>query len=121
MRFCKEKKKEFYTQDFEELWEAYKPVKTSDGHISSKGGKIDAFKAYKKALKIASFQEIKTGVLGYLKDCQKNDRYVSMLSTCLNKGQWEDFKDYKENPIEAYLERQIEIEKSRKNGEFLNV
>ena len=77
-----------YSPEFEELWKLYKPSSTSDGHISPKGAKPDAYKAYCKAKKQADAETIKTGVLVYLQSCKETDTYTSHLSTCLNKGYW---------------------------------
>jgi hypothetical protein len=81
-------KTQIYSPEFEELWKLYKPSSTSDGHISPKGAKPDAYKAYCKAQKQADAETIKTGVLVYLQSCKETDTYTSHLSTCLNKGYW---------------------------------
>ena len=47
-----------YSPEFEELWKLYKPSSTSDGHISPKGAKPDAYKAYCKAQKQADAETI---------------------------------------------------------------
>lgn len=117
-----EKNKKEYSSDFEELWSLYKPSSTSDGHISPKGAKPDAYKAYCKAKKQADAETIKTGVLVYLQSCKETDTYTSHLSTCLNKGYWV----IDENDISLQRKKQqVEIEnrilKNQLNREKQNV
>lgn len=111
-----------YSPEFEELWSLYKPSLTSDGHISPKGAKPDAYKAYCKAKKQADAETIKTGVLVYLQSCKETDTYTSHLSTCLNKGYWV----IDENDISLQRKKQqVEIEnrilKNQLNRERQNV
>ena len=55
-----------------------------------KVGKLAAQKAFEKALKSATPQEIFEGVTRYLRDCGSDPKFITHPSTWLNQGRWMD-------------------------------
>ena len=95
---------------FEDFWSKYTPIRTSDGFVA-KGNKQLAQKAFKKALKGASYETIIRGLQQYLTFCRENNRYTKQASTWLNKRGWED--DYGSSQA-------IQAEGRRGGSSFLN-
>ena len=94
-------RKNHIEDNFNELWSIYKPYKTNSGRVVNKGGRTDALRAYKNALKRGTHEEIKRGIYGYLKSCKENDTLSAMFSTFLNKDYWEEFKTFRCPEIDA--------------------
>jgi hypothetical protein len=68
------------TDTFTDFWSAY----------PRKVGKVDALKAYIKALKIATAEEILEGVKRYAQDPNRELEFTAHPATWLNRGSWND-------------------------------
>lgn len=69
--------------EFAAFWSAY-PRRTA---------KIDAMKAYVKARKLASAEDILSGVARYKRHLPDEVRYICHPATWLNQGRWMDEED----------------------------
>lgn len=58
-----------------------------------KVGKLDAMRAYAKARRIASHDEIMAGVENYKRHLPDEARFIPHASTFLNQGRWMDEYD----------------------------
>ena len=72
--------KDDHDQEFSTFWLMY----------PRKVGKLAAQKAFEKALKSATPQEIFEGVTRYLRDCGSDPKFITHPSTWLNQGRWMD-------------------------------
>ena len=72
--------KDDHDQEFSTFWLMY----------PKKFGKLAAQKAFEKALKSATPQEIFEGVTRYLRDCGSDPKFITHPSTWLNQGRWMD-------------------------------
>lgn len=72
--------------DFDAFWSLY----------PRKVGKLDAMKAYEKARRLASAEDILAGVHQYRLHLPEEMRYVAHPATWLNAGRW--FDEY-ERPV----------------------
>jgi hypothetical protein len=81
-------KNSVYDEDFEGFWKAY--PKRDGGNP-----KPDAFKAWKRAVKKASVEEIMRGVEGYRKHCDEKNKtgteFVKQSASWLNGELWTSF------------------------------
>ena len=66
---------------FDEFWELY----------PRKVGKLDAIKAFDKAIKLATIHVIREGARKFRANCAgKDPQYIPHPATWLNAGRWED-------------------------------
>ena len=97
---------------FEQFWEKYFPVKTSNG-MTSKGSTDMAKIEYKKLLKKYTHNQIMETMKKYLKFCQENNQKTKMVYGFLKHN----FKEFVEDDYKAYIVaktgKQTEAEKSR--------
>jgi hypothetical protein len=70
-------------EDFTAFWAAY----------PRRVGKLDALKAYEKARKVDSAENIMAGVERYKQHLPDEARFVCHPATWLNKGRWMDEED----------------------------
>jgi len=97
---------------FDEFWQNYFPVRTSNG-MTSKGSKDMANTEYKKLLKVYTHDQIIEATKKYLKFCQENNQKTKMVYGFL-KHNFEEFaKDDCKTYIVAKTGKQTEAEKSR--------
>ena len=75
--------------DFEEFWQAYKPVKVSSGKVVEKGGRDAAFAKYVIARRKASAKEILDGTISYIERCARNNCLTKNTITFLNNSWWQ--------------------------------
>lgn len=76
--------------EFEKFWTNYIPVATTSGCVQ-KGSKKDAKIKYTKAVKLgAKPEDIYKGMIAYLQDCQKNNRFSCGATVFLNQERWKD-------------------------------
>ena len=68
------------TSSFTDFWSVY----------PRKVGKVDALKAYAKALKIATAEEILEGAKRYAQDPNREMQFTAHPATWLNRGSWND-------------------------------
>jgi hypothetical protein len=76
----REPEKKQLNAQFEEFWNAY-PRKLD---------KAKAFRAFKSALKRATFEDILAGVIAYRNDPQRNPDFTKYPATWLNSDAWEN-------------------------------
>jgi len=69
-----------YPTDFETLWALY----------PAKRDKKAAYKAYQKAIKEISLEELTAGVVRYRDDPNREEKFTKHFSTWLNAGSWDD-------------------------------
>lgn len=78
-------------QEFDEFWEAYTPVKSSDGHFVSKGNKKNCKIKFEKLRKEGVKNEtIVGGVKSYIKYCQQNGYCTCGAEVFLNQRRFEN-------------------------------
>ena len=88
----KNDKKDRYIGDFDSLWNLYGKI----------GNKQQALKAYNKAIKGTSHEEIIRGLTNYQQYCRdlgQEQRFIKHASTWLNNRGWED--DYTVRAVES--------------------
>lgn len=113
-------------ENFEIFWNAYTPVKASDGFVVAKGSKKVAFEKYQRIIKSGvKPEDILTGLKAYIDFCQKNNRLTCGVPVFLNQERWKDeysaptliaqappprmsFKEMKQ------MQNEIELEKIRR-------
>lgn len=93
--------KDDHAKEFSTFWLMY----------PKKVGKLAAQKAFEKALKSASPQEIFEGVTRYLRSCGSDPRFIAHPSTWLNEGRWMD------NP-QPLLEGLLKTSRSQSSNQF---
>ena len=76
----KDKDKELKTSSFDEFWSVY----------PRKVGKQDALKAFERALRLATAEEIVTGAQRYADDRNRLAEFTAHPATWLNRGSWSD-------------------------------
>lgn len=112
-----------FENDFQELWQHYTPVITSNGTYTLKGCKATALKSYNKARAKFSHQKIMDCLENYLKECQKNNCYTKNVASWLNQTMQDGFKTEEPllvnaEPIKpAFLTKQQQLELNRKAQE----
>jgi hypothetical protein len=74
---------------FDTFWAAY----------PRREAKLDAMKAYDKARKLASAEDILAGVERYKRTMPDEKRYRPLPASWLNAGRWMDEDDTEERPI----------------------
>jgi len=72
---------------FDEFWEIY----------PRKVGKLDAEKAYTKALTKATVDRIRIGVEKFAANCGSDPKFVPHPATWLNAGRWDDERQEKQS------------------------
>ena len=79
------------SEDFNIFWEAYTPVKASDGYVVAKGSKKVAFEKYSRIIKSGvKPEDILKGLKAYIDFCQKNNRLTCGVPVFLNQERWKD-------------------------------
>lgn len=96
--------KEEHLELFEEFWNNY-PQKKDKG---------SAYRAFKSAMKRASFEDILAGALRYKNDPTRKPEFTKYPATWLNADSWEN--DYQSPDDSAQKRRELERQKSQ---EFL--
>lgn len=92
--------------DFDLFWKEY-PLKT---------GKQAARRAYEKALKIATAEEILEGAKKYAGDPNRHPSYTAHPSTWLNAGRWSD-EPLPPREVTPEEKRRAELESSKRKAE----
>ena len=117
--------------EFEKFWNAYTPVKTTDGRAVNKGSRKETLAKYTRIIKSGvKPADILNGLNAYLTDCRNNNRFTCGATVFLNQERWKD--DYNTTTIIAQqpqpniprmslkdmheMQKQIEIQKIL-NGE----
>ena len=78
-------------ENFEVFWNAYTPVRASDGFVVAKGSKKLAFEKYTKIIKSGVLPtDILKGLEAYIAYCQKNNRLTCGVPVFLNQERWKD-------------------------------
>lgn len=97
-------RKSDYPDGFESLWKAY------PNHSS---GKKEAYKAYQKAIKLVSLEDMLKAIEkqnGSEQWHEDNGKYIPMLTTWLNKGRWDaELPDRKRRAGYEQHEKPIDI------------
>lgn len=88
----KEKNKEKEIEkDFNIFWEAYTPVKATDGYVVAKGSKKVSFEKYVRIIKSGTKpDDILQGLKNYISFCQRNNRLTCGVPVFLNQERWKD-------------------------------
>ena len=81
--------KDDHDQEFSTFWLMY----------PRKVGKLAAQKAFEKALKSATPQEIFEGVIRYQRTCGTDPKFITHPSTWLNQGRWMDVAQSNPKPL----------------------
>jgi hypothetical protein len=98
--------------NFDEFWQFYTPIAGRDGTFTSKGSKVDATKAYEKAIKKFSHEQIMQCLKVYLTFCQKNMRFTKNVASWLNQSMKDNFEIENDvfikadKPKQAFMTRQ---------------
>lgn len=88
-----------YTEDFERLWNSWRPFEMS------KGGKGESSKSYAKAISSgASSSVLEKAAIAYCRNCERLKSKTQHLSTWLNQRGWEGVeepapKSFYDNPM----------------------
>ena len=79
---------------FNNFWENYIPVKTSDGTFTGKGDKKPTKAKYLTIIKSNQelIEEINLGLQNYLRDCSKNNRYTKQAIGFLKNETWKEYQ-----------------------------
>jgi hypothetical protein len=86
--------------EFEKFWNAYTPVKTTDGRAVNKGSRKETFVKYSRIIKSGvKPADILKGLNAYLTDCRNNNRFTCGATVFLNQERWKD--DYNTTTIIA--------------------
>lgn len=86
--------------EFEKFWNAYTPVKTTDGRAVNKGSRKETFTKYSRIIKSGvKPADILKGLNAYLTDCRNNNRFTCGATVFLNQERWKD--DYNTTTIIA--------------------
>lgn len=85
-----------WLQDFDEFWQHYTPIRSTDGRCVGRGDKIGCRVKYLRILWAGELQEkIMEGLKNYLEFCQKGNQLTLAASTFLNQERWkEDYSEF---------------------------
>jgi len=76
------------SEEFEDFWKAYTPVKVKSGEMVDKGSKKLAGERYRVARKKHSHDEIMRGLQTYLTNCATNNRLTCNVAVFLSQERW---------------------------------
>lgn len=92
-------KNNIYTQQFEEFWKAYTPIKC-DGRFIDKGSKKIAQEKFIKILKKGEkYENIINGCREYIEHCKRNNQLTCGVAVFLNQERWKN--DYSGSSCES--------------------
>lgn len=74
---------------FDQFWEYYTPVKTTNGIFTAKGNYDITYNIYKQLLREGvDHVDVMDGLMEYLKYCRDNDKYTCTAKTFLNERRY---------------------------------